>query len=204
MVRDQGVAGSNPVSPTQKAAIRLGKPTDRGLRRLLCVTRLQSFRSGGRSRTGRAALTWIHGRPANTASPRAASARNASPLGRLLRGQGKSAKAAASEMDAVRTTSGVVKALTRSNSPALTVAPCLQATAPARSPEPWWMRGSGCWHPSRGVTQRLQRGPDRSSRAIALTNRVPDPMPPAAPTPIPGIGICHRGSVSGAERHNST
>jgi hypothetical protein len=32
LVRDQGVAGSNPVSPTWKAAILLGKPVDRGLR----------------------------------------------------------------------------------------------------------------------------------------------------------------------------
>lgn len=40
LVRDQGVAGSNPVSPTQKAAIPLGKPMGRGLllfRMVRCV-----------------------------------------------------------------------------------------------------------------------------------------------------------------------
>ncbi len=33
LLRDQGVAGSNPVSPTQNAAILDGKPAGRGLRR---------------------------------------------------------------------------------------------------------------------------------------------------------------------------
>src|SRR6266545_5407776 len=80
-IRDQGVAGSNPVSPTQKAANLHGKPWIRGLRHLLSVTRLQSFRSGGLPWTALAALASISGTPANTVFPRTVFAKIAGSLG---------------------------------------------------------------------------------------------------------------------------
>src|SRR6266496_4099254 len=55
-IRDQRVAGSNPVSPTQKAAIRLGKPMDRGLRfftRCDPSCGFRKFRRGNSGNSGR-------------------------------------------------------------------------------------------------------------------------------------------------------
>ena len=65
-IRDQGVAGSNPVSPTKKAAIPLGKPTVAAFVVSRYVSPLQSFCSGGRLWTACAPSLPSDGRPEDT------------------------------------------------------------------------------------------------------------------------------------------